>query len=427
MYLVGTVVLYEGEFSFDPASGLTKGLNALCSKLSLGGMHVEIRSLQLTPGLDGVRVSALMELPEAIGGIVVDVGQFEVSQSGGVHVDATVTVDEIGIPGTGWSLHDVVVSIDTFNDIYSGAGTLTIPAMVTISGSFEIYQGALNEIGVGLSGFSVPIDATGLSLTALTGAVDHLADPEPVVIYAGATVSLALTGSDRLVDFIGDIEVSQAGYIKGTLLVRYLIIADFDGFDLGQLTVILGAEGTRWEGLSAEGWFNVFDTFYGEGELHIDLDGTFQGQGVGTFALPSWLGGAQVDATVQFDNSRVRTLIPINWFTIQNVGVQFDNVWPTRRWVGWRRATSASASTRSASRTAVSGFRTGLARRTGHKAHPPSRRASCRRFHLPAPPARLPCLTKPARGARFWREPAVVEWQWRSGRWKNGRGWRSTA
>ena len=244
VYLLGTVVLYEGEFSFDAATGATKGLNKLCSLLRVGGMKVEVTTLKLTQSLDGVVLSGKIELPKSLGSVKVDVGQFTISKNAGVDIDATVNVASLPIPGTSWALKDVTVHIDTYTDTYSGEGSLSLPGLFDVDGSFLVLNGTLDSLSAEVSGFSAPIDATPLSLTELAGSVTGLSRP-PAVITASARVSLALTSDLRLLDVNGEVEVGLAGYVKGTLTVTYLVsegAIEFDGFELGQL------DGLHWQG-----------------------------------------------------------------------------------------------------------------------------------------------------------------------------------
>ena len=80
--------MYEGDFSFNAATGVTEAINSAFSALEVGGMKVELSRIGLTDDLDGVELAGKMVLPKALGGIKVDVRQFTASKSQGVDIDA---------------------------------------------------------------------------------------------------------------------------------------------------------------------------------------------------------------------------------------------------------------------------------------------------------------------------------------------------
>jgi hypothetical protein len=185
--LLDDVTIYEGSINFS----LT-GTNLIdffdlgdYTGFNLGGFAIQLDNLTFLS--DGVMIGGSIEFPEVIGGGVY-IDSLSITKSAGLEIIGTVYLPDMAINGMG--LKDMYVEFNTIDNIFGGGLTVETP-MVTIGGELQFMQGALNKIFFEVElGSPIPIDQTGLFLAGGVGGLDHISDPQPLLI----SLTIDITG-----------------------------------------------------------------------------------------------------------------------------------------------------------------------------------------------------------------------------------------
>jgi len=201
--LLDDVTIYEGAINFS----LT-GTNLIdffdlgdYTGFNLGGFAVQLDNLTFLS--DGVMIGGSIEFPEMIGGGVY-IDNLSITKSDGLEIIGMIVLPDMAINGMG--LKDMYVEFNTIDNIFGGGLTVETP-MVTIGGELEFIQGALNKIFFQIDvSPGIAIDATGLFLAGGGGGLDHISDPQPLLIR----LTIDITGGPS-VGGMAVVTLSQVG------------------------------------------------------------------------------------------------------------------------------------------------------------------------------------------------------------------------
>jgi hypothetical protein len=189
--LLDDVTIYEGAINFS----LT-GTNLIeffdlgqYTGFELGGFVFQLDNLTFLS--DGVMIGGSIEFPETIGGGVY-IDDLSITKSDGLEIIGTIELPDMEINGLG--LKNMYVEFNTVDDIFGGGLTVETP-MVTVGGELQFIQGALNKIFFEIeTSPGIAIDATGLFLSGGAGGLDHISDPEPLLIR----LTIDITGGPEI-------------------------------------------------------------------------------------------------------------------------------------------------------------------------------------------------------------------------------------
>jgi hypothetical protein len=219
--LFNDVTIYDGEINFS----LT-GTNLIdffglgdYTGFEVGGFAVQLDNLTFLP--DGVMIGGSIEFPEIIGGGVY-IDNLSITKSDGLEIIGMIELPDMAINGMG--LKDMYITFDTQLDKFGGGLTVET-RMVSIGGELELIQGKLNKIffQIDLPPPGIAIDETGLFLNGGGGGLDHISDPQPLLIR----LTIDISGGPKVAG-VAIVELNQVGvevqipmYLKamGTLKV----------------------------------------------------------------------------------------------------------------------------------------------------------------------------------------------------------------
>ena len=241
----------ESTLSLDPDEEKGKSI------FEIIGLNLKINDLVITE--EGVQAGGHFALPEAIFGPDAGFNMDNVlisketgtDISGKFAIEAPLTVFEV------FSLESVEFEFDSFNDCFSGAGSIS-----TEGGAFElsIAAGVVLKNG-GLDGVSlevetlpgIPLGNTGFALAGGNGEIAGLQVP-PVSIELGVDIVPVPPGANKLVRFdnVGFKYTFGTSLTAGGTLLLY-------GMDVAEA----GIEGNA-TGISAEAFFDLLGIYTGD-------------------------------------------------------------------------------------------------------------------------------------------------------------------
>ncbi len=181
----GTVPLLQGNIALAENSAQLTVLPGpgLQHKLSVGGLSIAIDKLTvvLAPA-KGIGIGGTVTLPPAMGGIKASINNLSWSEAtNAFQLQGQVTIPNVPIPPTGWSVTPLLLGFDTVAQNYSVSGTFKsgAPPFSVVAGG-SIVAGQIQSLGATYSGPVIPI-AANAGIDSLGASVSGLAAP-PIVL-----------------------------------------------------------------------------------------------------------------------------------------------------------------------------------------------------------------------------------------------------
>lgn len=196
----GQVTLYDGSYTFQlpsESSSFLVGteLSAASNLFALAGLPVQLEGLEVLS--DGVRVEGLLELPEIMDALKVELTSLQITQDDGVDYAGNIEIKEVTLKQGVAELEELELQYDSAERDFEGTASLVTPPFDLMARA-RLIEGALEEVGVDIEvSPPVPIANTGLGLSGGGGSVSGLViGPPELSIHASIT---PLTGNMEVV------------------------------------------------------------------------------------------------------------------------------------------------------------------------------------------------------------------------------------
>ncbi|MCK4660540.1 MAG: fibronectin type III domain-containing protein [Phycisphaerae bacterium] len=277
--------------------------------LAFMGMPFNVSSVMLHVSPDELQVRGTLELPALLGGTTIDLStdqnHLSITEAAGqpqVDIVGSLMMDGPIVIGPGFSLADMVFTLDTVQEILQGDGTLNVPAGYGIVAGIGFRQGYFNYIHAGVTNMGIII-VTGpppalvpiVYWQDVEAWMDELAPGPPPIVFGGA---MAFTAGPQIESYYLarlnlTAEYDTGGRFTGTGQV--LLGGGDDPFEFASAVVILD----KTYGMHVTGHMSYVGVLDVDGSLRIDLYNNMQGKFVGTIHVPAWMGGVDLaDATL---------------------------------------------------------------------------------------------------------------------------------
>lgn len=280
----GQIDLFKGDFTLNAETGeLLKQLGI--NKLQIAGLNVEISSLRLLS--NGVKVAGQLELPEFTGGSKIAINNLQVINNK-VDYAGRIDLPTMKLGKSSLGLKNAYMEYDSTETKFVGHAILEIPKVFGIEGKIGLVNAQLNEVGFGLDGMNIAIDATGFFVNRLYGELGGLAQPP-----------LKITGQ---ADITGGPKVLDVAAIEGkNLTLTVDMSGNFGGSgDLKLFSFDLAAgkfDLDKNKGFSIQATLNAMDIVEANLTLKCDKSLHLQGVAQGNIHVPKnvpWIGGMEV-------------------------------------------------------------------------------------------------------------------------------------
>jgi PKD repeat protein len=283
----GQINLFKGQFSLNGETGeLLK--NSGLDKLQVAGIKVQIDSLRLI--INGIKIAGNLELPDNVGGASVAFDNLQIID-GKIDFTGKVSLPDLILGKSSLGLKDGYMEFDTEANKFAGHAILEIPKLFGIEGKVGIENAKLNEVGFGLDGTNIAIDASGFFVTRIYGEVGGLSLP-PLKITGAVDIS----GGPKIADISAiegedlSLTVDLSGSVNGSGNLNLF------GYDLSSASFSIDHE----SGFYVAGSINAFDIIEANTEFTIDKQQKFRGIAKGTIKVPDqlpYLGGEILQET----------------------------------------------------------------------------------------------------------------------------------
>ena len=196
--ILDVVSLYEGAFEFSVDKGMLDAIQLPSANqlLEMAGLPIRIDRVEVLE--DGIRVEGLLELPDIMNKLAVEVTTLQITQSGGLDLIGMLTVDNVRIAGVA-DLESLKLQFDAVENNFSGQAQLSTK-LFEMDASTEVIAGMLESVNVLVQlEKPVPIGTTGMSISGGGGQLTGFVDP-PVTLDLAVSLVPSAPGAEHLVE-----------------------------------------------------------------------------------------------------------------------------------------------------------------------------------------------------------------------------------